>query len=135
MRIVLDTNVILRAISTKSAIKNIIDSLYEGVYELCFSTEILLEYHEKISIFYGEKIAESFISFLLVLPNTQKIEPYFHLELIKSDYDDNKFVDCAFASNAHYIVTNDRHFRILSKIDFPKISVITAEDFHELLKE
>ncbi len=90
---------------------------------------------KKLVFFMEKKIAESFISFLLVLPNTQKIEPYFYLELIKSDYDDNKFVDCAFASNAHYIVTNDRHFRILSKIDFPKISVITAEDFHELLKE
>lgn len=62
-----------------------------------------------------------------------QIEPYFHLNLITADPDDNKFVDCAFAGNAHYIVTNDRHFRVLQKIEFPTISTITAEVFKEWL--
>jgi DUF1016 N-terminal domain len=35
--------------------------------------------------------------------------------------DDNKFVDIAIASNADYIITNDKHFKILSKISFTKV--------------
>lgn len=44
-----------------------------------------------------------------------------------------KFVDCAISSNAHYIVTDDKHFKILKSIDFPKIEIIKAEDFLQLL--
>ena len=68
-----------------------------------------------------------------MLPNVEKVEPFFQLRLIESDIDDNKFVDCAFASNAHYVVTDDKHFNILKTIDFPKIPVISAEEFHDLL--
>lgn len=56
------------------------------------------------------------------------------LELIQADPDDNKFVDCAFAANATYIVSNDRHFDVLSKIDFPKIQVLKLIEFLQTLK-
>jgi putative PIN family toxin of toxin-antitoxin system len=108
--------------------------LYDGQYELIISSDILLEYEEKIAHFFGYDIAESFLSFLSLLPNVRRIDPYFQLSIIIADPDDNKFIDCAFAGNAHYIVTNDKHFRVLNNIEFPKISVITAEDFNTWLQ-
>jgi uncharacterized protein len=48
MRVVLDTNVVLRAISQKSKLTFVLDLLYEGSFELAISTDILLEYEEKI---------------------------------------------------------------------------------------
>ena len=54
---------------------------------------------------------------------------YFHLKLIHQDPDDDKFVDCAFKSNAHFIVTQDHHYDILREIDFPKINVIDIDSF------
>jgi uncharacterized protein len=51
-----------------------------------------------------------------------------------TDPDDNKFVDCAIAANAKYIVTGDRHFNIMKSIDFLKLSIITAYDFQKILK-
>lgn len=62
-----------------------------------------------------------------VLAGFQEI--YVHFSLIEADPDDNKFVDCAVAADAEYIVTNDSHFNVLKKIDWPKISIITIEDF------
>ncbi len=59
----------------------------------------------------------------------KKIETYFTLNLIDVDKDDNKFIDCAFASNAHFIVTNDKHFNILKQIDFPRIGIININYF------
>ena len=46
------------------------------------------------------------------------------------DEDDNKFVDCAIASNASYIVTHDKDFNILKNIPFPKVRIINTEDFN-----
>ena len=50
-----------------------------------------------------------------------------YLALITEDPDDNKFVDCAFAANADYLVSNDRHFDILSKIPFPHLNLVTLD--------
>lgn len=47
---------------------------------------------------------------------------------ITTDPDDNKFVDCAVAGNARFIVTEDHHYDILSKTDFPKVEVIGLDD-------
>ena len=63
-----------------------------------------------------------------------RLFPHFHLDLIKIDPDDNKFVDCAFAANATYIVSNDKHFDILKSIQFPSIDVIKIDEFLEELK-
>jgi putative PIN family toxin of toxin-antitoxin system len=133
LRAVLDTNVVLRAISSKSNLADLLDKLYQEAYEIVVSNEILSEYEEKITQFYGFLTAKTFLDFLIILPNTRRIEPYFRLNLIISDIDDNKFVDCAFSSNAHYIVTDDKHFKVLQKIKFPNIPIIKAEDFKHLL--
>jgi uncharacterized protein len=62
------------------------------------------------------------------------INPYFHFGLIEQDADDNKFVDCAIAANAKYIVSNDNHFSHLKEIPFPKVDVINLKDFLDILK-
>lgn len=48
--------------------------------------------------------------------------------------DDNKFADWAVSCNADYLVTNDRHYDVLSTIEFPDIRVIKAAGFLEILK-
>lgn len=56
--------------------------------------------------------------------NVRNTDVHYQLQLITQDMDDNKFSDCAFACNAHYLVTNDKHFRILKSIDFPAINTM-----------
>lgn len=132
MRVVLDTNVVLRAISSKSKLSIILDELFNQSFTLLVSSEILLEYEELITKFYGISIAKDFLDFLTILPNVEKVEPHFHLGLIEKDPDDNKFSDCAFAGNVHFLVTDDKHFNILKEIEFPRIEVIMANDFLNL---
>jgi len=43
LKVVLDTNAILRSISRRSAFSIILDKLYEGEYELWITNDILLE--------------------------------------------------------------------------------------------
>ncbi len=50
------------------------------------------------------------------------------------DPDDNKFVDCAVAGNAHALVTEDRHFQVLKEQEFPRVRTLSIEGFQGLLQ-
>lgn len=132
-KVVLDTNALLRSISRRSSFAIVLDKLHDGDYELWVSNDILLEYEEKITDIFSKETAELVLGALALLPNVKKIDIHYQLFLISSDNDDNKFSDCAFAGNVHYLVTNDKHFNILGSVPFPKINVITLEKFMELL--
>ena len=129
LKVVLDTNILLSSISRKSPYSYILTALFENKYELYVSTEILLEYEEKINTIFDAQVAETLISALLMRSNVKKIEPYFDLHLIKNDIDDNKFINCAFAGNVHFLVSNDKHFNILKTTSFPKIPLLSITDF------
>lgn len=108
----------------------IYDKILNGELELVVTTEILLEYEEKLSEFYSPEYAELITKVLINLPNIIKINPIsFNWLLINNDKDDNKFVDAYVASNATIIITNDRHFRILKKIKFPPVTFCKITDF------
>jgi putative PIN family toxin of toxin-antitoxin system len=133
LKVVLDTNALLRSISRRSPFSIILDKLYEGDFELWVTNDILLEYEEKISDIFSRETAELILGALALLPNVKKTDIHFQLFLIDIDKDDNKFSDCAFAGNVHYLVTNDKHFNALSSIPFPKINVISLEVFKDIL--
>ena len=57
-----------------------------------------------------------------------------YFNLISVDPDDNKFVDCAVAANAKFVVTDDGHFDVLKQIDFPKVNIIGLDDVIRTLK-
>ncbi len=129
MRVVLDTNVLLISIPTRSKYRPIFTALINGHFELAISNEILSEYIEIIEQKTNAIVAKNVAEMLLKLKNILKTEVYYKWGLIEADKDDNKFVDCAIAANVKYIVTNDKHFRILRDIPFPKVEVISIRDF------
>ncbi|MFZ4544166.1 MAG: putative toxin-antitoxin system toxin component, PIN family [Saprospiraceae bacterium] len=125
MNIILDTNILVRAISSRSFSSWVFDALFDGKYDLFVSTDILLEYHEILTKIYDAEIADLVTGSIILLPNVYRTEVYFDMRLISVDMDDNKFVNCAFASNADYIVSDDKHFSILKNIAFPKINSLS----------
>lgn len=96
---------------------------------MCVNTEILNEYEEIISQKTTREIAQNIVEAIARLHTTVYQEVYIHFGLIEQDFDDNKFVDCAVAVDAEYIVTNDSHFNILKEIDWPKVAVVTIKEF------
>ena len=112
-RIVLDTNSLIQCISPKSRYRKIWDCFLDGTNQLCVSDEILNEYEEILERLAGVEIAKLVIDVILNNPYTLFFTPYYNFNLIKSDPDDNKFVDCAVVANAKFIVTEDHHFHIL----------------------
>ncbi|MDX2174448.1 MAG: putative toxin-antitoxin system toxin component, PIN family [Bacteroidota bacterium] len=132
--VVLDTNIVLSSIYSKSPYHFILKQLFDGKFKLIVSTEILLEYEEKKSTIFSPKLSELFISALMLNSNVVKTETFFDLNLITQDADDNKFVNCAFAANAHFLVSNDKHFNVLRTIDFPQIKLLNIDEFVEVLR-
>jgi len=129
MKIVLDTNCLLCSVPPKSEYHSILTSLQRGFYTLCYSNEILTEYEELLMQFYSNPLTYNTLNFIINSIYTQQVIPHYKWNLISADTDDNKFVDCALNAGADYIVTNDKHFNILNKIDFPHIKVIDIDMF------
>ncbi len=134
LKIVLDTNILLVSISSKSKYHWIFQALINHKIQLCISNEILNKYEEVIKRHWNSKVAKFVVRTLLELANVQKCDIYYNFNLITSDPDDNKFVDCAIAGNVNYIVSNDKHLKILKNIDFPKVNLLTINEL-ELLKK
>lgn len=135
MRIILDTNVLLVSIPTRSKYRPIFNSLLNGGFELAISNDILSEYIEIIEQKTNTTIAKNIAELQLNLDNVLKVDVYFKWNLIQTDYDDNKFVDCAIAGKADYIVTNDKHFKVLKDIDFPPVKIISINKLLTKLSE
>jgi predicted nucleic acid-binding protein len=82
---------------------------------------------------FSEQFAERVITALLKNPFVEFFSPHFHFNLITTDPDDNKFVDCAIQANARYIVTNDHHFDVLRNVSFPSVDIMTLREFLSIL--
>lgn len=134
-RIVLDTNCLVMAISSRGPYFNVWQSFLDGEYTLCVSNEIIEEYLEVLAHNINRRVAEAIVYAILARENICKLAPHYHFRLIKADEDDNKFVDCAIAGNARYIVTEDHHFAVLKQIAFPAVAVISLDAFLKELED
>lgn len=133
MKIVIDTNCLLMCIPKISPYRIVWDKILSKECQLCISNDILEEYDEILSLKTNSSIAFNVISTILE-SDPYITAPHFRFNLIQTDLDDNKFVDCAIASNASYIVTNDLHFKVLDSIGFPKVKRMNLSQFSNLLK-
>ena len=134
MKIVLDTNCLLVSVQEYSDFFWLWLAFCDKKFVLCYSDEILNEYQEILSHYYSDTLAKYVIDAILNAPHTKPITVYYRWNLISNDPDVNKFVDCAVSTNANYIVTNDKHFKVLENIDFPKVNTLTIEEFKKKLQ-
>ena len=127
--IVLDTNCLLQALPSKSPYHKVWTEVLDGKISLCVNTDILEEYEEVLARKTTPEIAKNIVDAIANLTTTTMQNSYVHFELLPADSDDNKFVDCAVASDAEYIVTNDKHFNPLKDIPWPKVEIIKIAEF------
>lgn len=133
MRVVIDTNVLLAVVPSKSKYYFVYQLIKNKQLDLAISNEIALEYEEQLKFRYKLFSVEDELTSLFQQPNIRFYMPDFFWNFITADPDDNKFVDCAIAANADYIITNDAHFNVLRNIAFPKVNILTLHEFISLL--
>lgn len=135
MRIILDTNILLVSVSKKSRYYWVFEAFLKKEYELCVTTDILIEYEEVIIAHMGREVANTVLQIIEKSSNVNFVTNYFKWRLIDKDPDDDKFVDCSVSGNASYIVSHDGDFKVLREVDFPRIEVINIDRFEEILTD
>lgn len=133
MKVVLDTNIIVAALSRHSPYNWVIQGFLKQQFHIVVSHEILLEYEEILRVKYNPQTVEYFLSALHEAENCHEIQTYYHWPIL-DDPDDNKFVNAAISSGADFIVSEDKAFRKLRDIDFPEVNVLRMNEFEQLLK-
>ena len=129
MKIVLDTNTLVSAfLSNRGAPAQVLEALRQEAFELVVSEAILDEYqqvlgYEKVQILHqmdGAEITEVIDALKGV---AIIVEPRQSLAGVVRDPDDTKFLECALAGNALYIVifpclSSELHFYYINR-NFP----------------
>lgn len=133
-KIVIDTNVLLVSIAPQSSYHWLYQSILKNEIDVYVTNEMLTEYMEIIAKKLSETTANFVLRTLLELENVHPTVVYFHTNFIINDPDDNKFVDCAFACGADFLISNDKHFKILKTVEFPVIPIVTFQEFEAVYK-
>ena len=128
-RVVIDTNCLLASLNRNSPFHRLYELFIGEAFGWVLSNEILTEYEEVLTQQYSAATAQRVTEILLNAPNTLFQEAYYKWQLIEADPDDNKFVDVAIAASADYLVTNDRHFEVLKQLAFPRVPVVSLQEF------
>jgi putative PIN family toxin of toxin-antitoxin system len=131
LRLVLDTNIVVSAALKPGGLQRTVLLLaITKPARLCVSEAIMDEYREvlagpKMSIRKG--LRQQFLQ--LVNTRAHSVTRTRQLQVTR-DPDDNKFLECADAARADYLVTgNQRHFPKFWK----KTKVITSRDFIDIV--
>lgn len=112
MRVVLDTNVLISACwKAASNEARVLERVFAGRLQACATQAVFDEYRRVI---YRDKFARQRDCLLALLeqlaPKAHRVEPGARLALAR-DADDDRFLECAAAARAHFLVTgNLKHF-------------------------
>src|SRR4051794_1747073 len=95
MRMVLDSNILLVAISRRSKYRPIWDAFVEGQYTLIVSDDVTYEYEEIFEDHSAPGVSNILIELLIESPWVINQQVYYSWNAIEQDPDDNKFFDIA----------------------------------------
>ena len=137
MKVVVDTNVLVSAAFWDGDSNKIIEKAEKKEIELVTSREILEEFSNVLSYKdIQEKIRDKHLEMKRTVEKIASIstiiKPQKNFNAVKDDPDDNKFLDCAIAGKADFIITNDNH--LLKLKEFEGIKVVAPGEFLKLKK-
>lgn len=130
MRTVIDTNIFVSSFFGGKP-RKIIDLWKNGNLTLCLSAEILDEYVEvlhRLGFSDQEEMGELLAMFaenvnILFTAKTPK------LRVVQEDPDDDKFIECAVALKAQYVITGDKALKAVE--EYVGIKILAPAQFLE----
>lgn len=132
MKAVLDTNVFISGIFWKGDSNKIILAWRQKKFTLVFSFPIIEELRQTLKTFkigMSKEMTEEWAS--MIIENSIIVKPLPKPNIVKDDPDDNKFIECAAAGQAEYIVTQDKH--LLKIGEYENINIIPPLEFLKIL--
>ena len=127
-RIVLDTNVLISAILFGGKPRRVLDLVISGSIDCTLSTVILDELKDVLQRpRFGFSADVCFHIIEELHGACDIISPSVSVDVIRSDPDDNRILECAVEAQAHFIVSGDPHLLDLGK--FEKIRILSPADY------
>jgi putative PIN family toxin of toxin-antitoxin system len=134
LRVVIDTNIFISSFFG-GVPREIIDLWKNGEIILCLSQGIVEEYIEVINRLglkdkqelskLAKLFAEGYNSiFAATTP---------HIEIVKNDPDDNKFVECAVELESKIIISGDKHLKEIKK--YIDVEIMSPREFIDRFNE
>lgn len=136
MRIVLDTNVLISAFFKRESTSAQILSLWSaGEVELLVSQDVLSELKRVLGyprvqkrLVYTEEEIRRLLD--LLSTNGTLLSPQEHINAIKDDPEDDKFVTLAVTGQANYLISGDSH--LLDAGSILGVAIVTPRTFLNL---
>ena len=128
MKIVLDTNVFISGIFFGGPPSQILQSWSKSQIQIVLTEQILEEYQrvgEELSAKYPTINIEPIIELFTIFG--EFVETKGITETICEDPDDNKFIECAIASQSKLIISGDKHLLKIS--GYKAIEVLKPRQF------
>lgn len=130
-KVIIDTNLIVSSLWGGKP-RELIDLWQNGTIEVLTSREIVKEYLNVLSRF--ELDPDDLKEWAWRFTNrTTMVEPKKKIPLIKEDPDDNKFIECAAAGKADYILAGDKH--LLRHKNYNETKIMLVSDFLDFVKQ
>lgn len=133
-RVVLDTNVVVSALLFRGRLSRLRALWKKKAFTIIASKEIVGEYLSVLA-YHKFNLTEKDIQYIVseeLLPYIEPAEPVRAAVKVCKDPDDDKFLACAEAAKADFIVSGDAHLLNLKKYKGPPI--VTAEKFLKMFK-
>jgi uncharacterized protein len=133
MRIVIDTNIFVSSFFGGIP-RRIVEHWFSGRVHLCVSRPILREYLEVLARFqfHREDLFRRLVTAFEKGPNVLFVDNPKEQNWIVEDPGDNKFVACAVALHAEYIVSGDSHLREADVIG--GVEIVSAREMVGLIE-
>lgn len=138
MRIIIDTNIFISSLFWPGHSHQIIKLAEKGKVTIYASPQIIEELfkvlkRQKFQPLLEESSTTITEIFEKMLDLVSLVSPNTNVKIITADSDDNKFLACALAARASFIVSGDRHQLDLG--EFKNIPILTSREFLEIIQK
>lgn len=100
--------------------------------EIVFEISQVLSYPKIVNAYQGTGLKrEDLVE--MVLKTAKFAKPTKKVHVVEEHPADNKFLDCAMAANAEFLVSGDKH--LLKIVAHGKTKVVSVADFLKLIKQ
>jgi len=132
MRIVLDANIFISALFWGGNPRKVLERAINKTDELFISKEIQDEIEEVIGRpkFHAEKDKIEYI-IKSIEDISVKITSTARIKKGSRDITDNKYIECAIAADADYLISGDIH--LLELKQYNKIKIVTAKEYLDII--
>ena len=135
MKIVLDANIFVSSFIGNGNPKAIVDMVSEGEDTLFITDEILAELERvfrKRKFRYSEEVIQHRMAIIKEIGTRITVADSERITTGGCrDKDDNKYLECAAAANADYIISGDIH--LLEMKEYCGIKIVNAAEYLEIL--